>query len=103
MIDNVIYFTFTPVYQYFMKTLCLTENLPRALLLASEFLLSFLAVHGPQQPDVYQKPPGQTNIQSAEHPEVHRLQWNFLDASHCFHALQVFTNDWGKSYCYETL
>lgn len=35
------------------------------------FVLLFSTVSGPQQPHVCQKPPGQTNIQSAEHPEVH--------------------------------
>lgn len=54
---------------------------------------SVFAVYGPQQPDVHQKPPGQTYIQPAEHPEIHRLQWDLLDASHCLHALQVSSHD----------
>lgn len=57
------------------------------LLSASNVVCS--SVYGPQQLDVCQKSPGQTYHQSAEHPEVHRLQRNLFDASHCFYALQV--------------
>lgn len=43
----------------------------------------------PKQHDVHSGASGQTDLQSAEHPEVYRLQWDLSDASHSFHALQV--------------
>lgn len=59
------------------------------LFIVSVWPFDFFLVCGTQQLDVYQKPPGQTYGQSAEHPEVHRLQWDLFDASNGFYVVQV--------------